>query len=289
MGGHSEKCGLDRRQFLQLAGVAAASGLIGRSAEAIAAAKVPWRADGAGMARVGLLVPAFDFNPESEIWAMAPKGIAIFASRMDRGTLPFLTYLADLSHADAAAGLLAGLNLPVVLYAYSATSYVTRLAGEDAFRTRIMERAKAGTVVLAAAALADAVQALGAHRLAVVHPPWFSDELNDMGKAYFSARGFQIISCARITPARKFAEVAAEEVHDWIVANTPTQAEAVVVAGNGLRAVGAIDALEASLGRPVITANQALLWKGLHLASAPSRIQQYGRLFTLGPTGQSLR
>ena len=282
----SGKSELDRRHFLQLASVGTASGLIGRSREAIADAKVPWRADGAGMARVGLLVPSFDFNPESELWAMAPKGIAIFASRMDRGTLPFLTYLTDLSHADAAAGLLTGLKLRVVLYAYSATSYVMRLAGEEAFRARIMERAQADAVILAAAALSDALQALDVHRLAVVHPPWFSEELNDMGKAYFSARGFQIISCARITPARKFTEVAAQEVHDWITANTPSQAEAVVVAGNGLRAVGAIDALEASLGRPVITANQAMLWKGLRVAGAPSRLEQYGRLFKLTPTGQ---
>ncbi len=285
----SGQSGLDRRQFLHLASVATASGLISRSPEAIADAKVPWRADGAGTARVGLLVPSFDFNPESEIWAMAPKGIAIFASRMDRGTLPILAYVSDLSHADAAAGLLAGLNPRVVLYAYSATSYVARLAGEEAFRTRIMERAKAGAVVLAAAALADALEALDVHRLAVVHPPWYSEELNDMGKAYFSARGFQIASCARITPARKFTEVAAEEVHDWIVANTPSQAEAVVVAGNGLRAVGAIDALEASLERPVITANQAMLWKGLRLAGAPAHLEQYGRLLKLEPTGQQVR
>ena len=90
------------------------------------------------------------------------------------------------------------------------------------------------------------------------------------------------MSCARITPARELTEVAAEEVHGWIVANTPPNAEAVVVAGNGLRAVGAIDALEASLERPVITANQAMLWKGLNVAGVTSHIDQYGRLFKLG-------
>ncbi len=282
----SGRRGLDRRQFLHLASIATTSGVIVRSPAAIADTKAPWRADGAGMARLGLLVPSFDFNPESEIWAMAPKGVAIFASRMDRGTLPFLTYLADPSHADEAAGLLTSLKLPVILYAYSAAGYVMRSAGEEAFRTRIMERAQVGAVVLAAVALSDALQALEVHRLAVVHPPWFSEELNEMGKAYFSARGFQVISCARITPARKFTEVAAEEVHSWIAANTPSRAEVVVVAGNGLRAVGAIDALEASLGRPVITANQAMLWKGLRVAGAPSRMEQYGRLFKLEPTGQ---
>ena len=120
---------------------------------------------------------------------MARKGIAIFASRMDRGTLPILAHASDLSARRRCCWIARGPGTRrVVLYAYSATSYVARLAGEEAFRTRIMERAKAGAVVLAAAALADALEALDVHRLAVVHPPWYSEELNDMGKLTFRER-----------------------------------------------------------------------------------------------------
>ena len=78
----------------------------------------------------------------------------------------------------------------------------------------------------------------------------------------------------------------AQQVHGWIAANTPSNAEAVVVAGNGLRAVGAIDAPEASLGHPVITANEAMLWQGLRVAGVPSRMDHYGRLFKLKPAVQ---
>ena len=271
--------GLNRRQFINVASVATASTVIGRSSAGLTAAKVPWRADGAGMARIGLLVPSHDFNPESEIWAMAPKGVAVLASRMDRGTLPFLTHISDASHADAAIDLLKRLKLRVILYAYSGTSYAMGLAGEEAFRARLAARVPDIPIVLAAAALSEALRALGVHRLAVVHPPWYSAELSDMGKPYFSARGFEVVSCARMTPAREFSDVEAAEVHGWIAANTPSNAEAVVVAGNGLRAVGAIDALEASLGRPVITANQAMLWQGLRVAGVPSRMDHYGPLF----------
>lgn len=277
--------GFDRRRFLSFASVATASSLMGRSPTALAGAKVWWRADGADMARIGLLVPSFDFNPESEIWAMAPRDVVVFASRMDRGTQPFLTYLSDPSHADAAVSLLTALKLRVVLYAYSTTSYVLGLAGEETFRARLVAGAQGVPVVVAAAALAEALGALEVRRVALVHPPWFAEEQCDKGRVYFSARGFQVVSCARLTPTRQYAEVAAEEVHAWIVANTPAQAEAVVVAGNGLRAVGAIEALEASLGRPVVTANQALLWQGLRVAGVPSRMEHYGRLLTLGPAG----
>lgn len=273
--------GTNRRRFLQLGGAAAATGRLADTGDARAAAKGPWQEDGAGLARIGLLVPSFDFNPESEIWAMAPKGVAIFASRMDRGTLPFQTYLSDPSHADAALGLLTGWKLRVILYAYSTTSYVMGPEGEESFRARLVAGAKAVPVVLAATALCEAARALQARRLSVVHPPWFEKDRNDKGRAYFTARGFEVVSSASITPARTPTEVAAEEVHAWIAANASPKAEAIVVAGNGLRAVGAIEALEATLGRPVVTANQALLWQGLRVAGAPSQIAHYGRLLRL--------
>src|SRR5262249_24482045 len=59
----------------------------------------------------------------------------------------------------------------------------------------------------------------------------------------------------------------------------PTDAEALVIAGNGLRAVGTIAALEAELERPVVTANQALLWAALRHLGGPNTVTRYGRLF----------
>lgn len=273
--------GLNRRQFLSRAGAAAGAGVLTDAGAVRAAAKGPWQEDGAGLARIGLLTPSFDFNPESEIWAMAPKGVAIFAARMDRGTLPFETYLSDPSHADGAVGQLTALKLRVLLYAYSTTSYVMGLDGEETFRARLVANAQGVPVVLAAAALCEALRALQARRLSLIHPPWFAEEWSEKGRAYFSGRQFDVVSCARVTPARKFTEVAAEELHDWIAANASAKAEALVVAGNGLRAVGAIERLEATLGRPVITANQALLWQGLRVAGVPARMDGYGRLFKL--------
>ena len=68
---------------------------------------------------------------------------------------------------------------------------------------------------------------------------------------------------------------------DYLVGrHTPAEADAVVIGGNGFRAVGVIAALEETLGRPVVTANQALLWGSLRAAGAdPGLISGYGCLF----------
>ena len=60
----------------------------------------------------------------------------------------------------------------------------------------------------------------------------------------------------------------------------PAAAEAVVIGGNGFRAVGTIAALERQLERPVLTANQALLWAALRAAGASTAaVSGYGRIF----------
>jgi maleate isomerase len=73
--------------------------------------------------------------------------------------------------------------------------------------------------------------------------------------------------------------VAPDEVFTFVSEHTPPTAEAVFIGGNGLRAVGAIEAIEARLGRPVITANQVLLWDALRRMGHANRVQGYGRIF----------
>jgi len=70
-------------------------------------------------------------------------------------------------------------------------------------------------------------------------------------------------------------------VYEWVRAKTPSQAQAVFIGGNGLRAVGAIRALEETVRRPVITANQVLLWAALRAARLRTDITGYGRLFAI--------
>jgi maleate isomerase len=68
-------------------------------------------------------------------------------------------------------------------------------------------------------------------------------------------------------------------IYEWTRAHVPKNADAVFIGGNGFRAVGAIEALEEDLGRPVLTANQVILWHALRLAGANARVSGYGRIF----------
>ena len=146
-------------------------------------------------------------------------------------------------------------------------------------RTRLEERVRKIPVVLAAPAATEALRVLGAKRVALIHAPWYSEETNARGGEYFRGHGFDVVLCERLTPLRSDAELEPAEVYEWVRTHTPPQADAVFLAGSGLRAVGAIHALETALGRPVLTANQVAFWGALRAANVKAKVVDYGRIF----------
>jgi maleate isomerase len=271
---------MNRRRFLARSTLAAAAVVTELPLSAHASQSRRWQPDGAGvLARIGVLTPDFDPVPESELSAMAPKGVSIHGSRVFRDRSQTPAAFTDPQHIDAAADRFAELRPQAVVLAYTGSSYALGPEKDAPTQARLQEHARGVPVVLTCQAANDALQALGAKRVALIHPPWFSEEVVDQGKAYFTARGFNVVRCTRVLPNRSFTEVAPAEVFEWVRQNAPREADAVFVGGNGMRAIGAIHELEGVLGRPVLTANQVAFWAALRVAKVHADIRNYGRIF----------
>lgn len=137
-------------------------------------------------------------------------------------------------------------------------------------------------MVATCAATVDALHTLGVTRLCLIDPPWFDSGLNDLGRTYYQDAGFDVLFSAPCALPSGQTLIQPGDLHDWVADHVPVDAEAVVIGGNGFRAVGAIESLEITLGRPVLSANQVLLWSALRAAHTDtSQITGYGQLFTL--------
>lgn len=58
-------------------------------------------------------------------------------------------------------------------------------------------------------------------------------------------------------------------------------ADAVLISCTNLRTAGLLAPLEAALGKPVISANQASFWHGVRLAGCRDPVPHYGRLLEI--------
>ena len=242
--------------------------------------------------RVGVLVPHADVGPESELQAMAPAGVVIHATRVPFGAMasggqmdPTIALapvreFAEPPHLDHAAELLAAAPLDVIAYGFTSSAYVIGAQGESEMIARLERRTRGIPVVAPCAGVVDALRTLGAGRIELVDPPWFDAELTALGRRYYEAAGFDVVRAGPSGLPSDQREIRPAELYAELSERTPDDAEAVVIGGNGMRAVGVIAALEARLGRPVVTANQALLWAALDAAGAGGIVVKgYGRLF----------
>ncbi|MFI9063768.1 maleate cis-trans isomerase [Streptomyces sp. NPDC053429] len=243
--------------------------------------------------RIGVLTPHADVGPESELRAMAPDDIGIHAARVPFGAMrsggamdPTIALapvraFAEPPHVDAAAELLAAAPVDVLAFAFTSSAYVIGAEAEARMLDRLSARAHGLPVVGTCSATILALRAVDASRIALVDPPWFSAELDRLGRAYYEAAGFDVVYAAPCALPSGQQLIRPAELHDWVVAHVPAEAEAVVIGGNGFRAVGVVESMERTLGRPVLTANQVLLWAALRAAgSSAVGIDGYGRLFS---------
>jgi maleate isomerase len=115
-----------------------------------------------------------------------------------------------------------------------------------------------------------------------VHPPWFEDEMGPLGAEYFRAQAFDVVISTAASLPEHPDRVRPAHVIDWVTRNVDASTEAVFLAGNGLRGVHAIEALEHRTGQLVLEANQVLLWSILAATGRTRQIHNFGRLFLAG-------
>jgi maleate isomerase len=239
---------------------------------------------------VGVLTPHAAAGPEIEIPEMSRGRVRVTVVRIRSpetwsettstgpSTAGILRALARPDAVDGPAACFGDGSVDVVAYASTTTGYVLGARSEAALVKRLAARC-AVPVVGSAGAAADALRACGAHRLVLVHPPWFDDEMDRMGVGYFCDQGFDVTLLKATGLSRDPSRVQTADITDWVSRHLGDGDEAVFMAGNGFRAARAVAELEQRTGRLVLQANQVLLWSMLAATHTPLTIEGCGKLF----------
>jgi maleate isomerase len=241
--------------------------------------------------RIGVLSPHAAPGPEVEFPAILPGRLVTCVARVSTDVVSSGgggTELTTVGAAragtapqllDEAADLFARGGTDAIGFASTSSAYALGFEEESGLLSRLARRL--GTPVVGSCASAVlALRVLEVERIALVEPPWFDERLNESGAAYFRGQGFDVVSSASAGLSQDPGRIESAAVVEWTTRHVGDEAEAVFIGGNGFRAAGAIDALEAALERPVLSSNQVLLWSILGHAGATFEISGYGQLFS---------
>jgi maleate isomerase len=235
-------------------------------------------------ARIGLLLLATDYATEHELrdfmphdGALGPDAVAWVASRVPNANPVTVANLRGMAPdlARSAGTLLPGARLDALAYGCTSGSIAI---GTEAVRAQIAAGRPDVPITTPAAAVQAAFAAMGVSRLSVLTP--YDDEINasiagflrDDGRAVTRFLSFHLDS------DEAMSGVAPADVAEAAAACDTPESDAVFISCTALKAVGIVPDLEARLGKPVITSNQAMFWHALRLAGIADALPGRGAL-----------
>jgi len=230
-------------------------------------------------AKIGLVIPSNNTVIEPELWAMRPAGVTVHGNRiLAKGNTPEGIVEMEKSASRAVAELKHG-RMSVIVYACLATSLVKGPGWTREVERRIAADAGCPATTAATATL-EALRALGVRRVAIASP--YPDQIQALLPGYIAEFGLDLVSTRNlgINNSLELWKIPGIEVRAFARAVDVPQAEALCIVATDLPTVGEIAKLESELGKPVVTTNQAILWKALALAGIGEPIHGFGILLS---------
>jgi len=249
-------------------------------------------------ARLGMFIVSTEAVPEAEWWAMMPQGVSVHAARV-KALTPWARWSPDRTHVELepdierGAAAFTAMRLSAVTVAHSSSSIAGGRGWDDAIANRLS--AVLGPEVIVTTNGRDcraALKASNIERPFLVFPAWFADESLPKGVSYFAEHGFSPSGHMRVDPGRQWRDVNpcdlyglgmhveqdVEHLYRQVRDICPDDADGILLVGTGLRCVGILEQLEQDTRRPVVSANQASLWRCLRLSGVNTPVHGYGKL-----------
>jgi maleate isomerase/arylmalonate decarboxylase len=232
-------------------------------------------------AKLGLIVPPTNTVNEAEWSRMMPEGVTFHTHRMPLH--PDTTSEAGkrglMADLDQVFDMLKQSRVDAIAYACTAGSMINPVGSlPDALSERSGVKA-----VTTSAAIVAALKTLGVRRLSVATP--YAHRLNEHETHFLEENGFTVerligLGIGAGGPAEyvRIAETPLEEVAAHARAAFAPGSEALLITCTDLPTLPLLEPLEAELGVPVVTSNQATFWAMLRAAGVEDRFERFGVL-----------
>lgn len=232
-------------------------------------------------ARIGFIIPSSNRMVEPQVQRWMPAGVAPHFTRIgmtNRHKAPLDQLLPRMLEATS---LLADSKCDVIVLQCTGTSMS---GGVDMEKHVIAEMQRIGRcqTTSAASALTAAFEALDAQRLVFLSET--KQPGHDKKIAYLKECGYEVVAdkALGLSGSDEYCTTPAERWFDEAVALRNDNADAYFISCANIHSIDVIQRLEDKLQRPVVTTNQAAIWRSLRLAGIVDDVPGLGALMKIG-------
>lgn len=228
-------------------------------------------------ARLGIMIPSTNYTMEPELNRNILEGISLHFARLKTGGAFDVHSLVAMADQTVKCAEELKTVSDVMAYACTSSSFVMGRGWDE----NIIARIKSVTdkpVTTTSTSLLNALQTFQVKKISLATP--YTEEVNERQRDFFNANGFEVVKMKGLGidqhggqgifyPQRAY--MLAKDVDD-------PRAELVLISCTNFRTFEIIDALEKDIKKPVLTSNQATLWKLLRLVGIYEKIDSLGSL-----------
>ena len=233
--------------------------------------------------RIGLVCPDDGIN-DDEYWLYLPDGVSLLiaryttAKRDDDIALDMVDSYGDLNLLRQAADVLKITRPNVMVFGCTSCSFL-RGVGRDLEQARAIGEVCGVPGTTVSTATVAALRTMGIGSVAIGAP--YPQSVTERFATFLTDSGFEVVGWEALDMKSEW-EIGNASPSVWFElarrVDDP-RAEAVVLSCTGIRTAEILTAIEADLGKPVITAPQVMIWHPLQLMRVNATRADRGRLF----------
>jgi maleate isomerase len=228
-----------------------------------------------------MLLPSVNRAAEPQITEMLPRGVSLHTTRLRLRASDDAAINEMVSDVERGAAMLADADVDLIVFHCTAASMFAP-GFDDGIIERI-ENATGKNATSTSKGCLEAFELFGAKNITLTTP--YIQETNDREVAYLASHNVKVLSETGAGIGGDGAAMLAIEPEEWrrrVNAQDEPDSQAAFISCTAIRAVEAIEPIEADIDKPVITSNQAMLWHALRKLGVDDRPQGFGRLMAAG-------
>jgi len=243
-------------------------------------------------AKLGVIIPSVDVVTEPEFSKMTPEGVTCHYQRFSfRGgraglapgevvepsaVIEELKGVGEL--VPEAAEMISHIKPSSVAMCCTGGSFVHGCGHDKVLIQRMKDRNGGLPTTTASTAAVDALNKLGVRKVSLATP--YPEELARIQEKFVEDSGIKVLHTTWISKRDTVAsEISYETVYKLAEESNEPESEAIFISCVNLHTIELIDKIEADMKKPVITSNQATMWRLLRLANISDEVKGYGQLF----------